>query len=129
MVAVVVLQHAEISKLIQQFVEALVVGRVVFLGVQRMQLGVGVVLAHLEEIAGQQVEQQVQRRFARRGIHLVLEDAGQAPVFRCVGGHLNLAGHAVGDVADKLQEFGVGILVAFVLGDKLGGHLWHGMEN
>ena len=51
-VAVVVFQHAEIGKAVQQFVEALVIGRIVFLSIPRMQLGVGVVLAHFEEIAG-----------------------------------------------------------------------------
>ena len=53
------------------------------------------------------------------GIHLILEDAGQAPVFGGFGGHLYLAGDAVGDVTQELDKFRVRVLVAKVLGDKL----------
>ena len=75
-------------------------------------------LAHLERIARQHVQEQVQRGFAGDGVHLVLEDAGQAPVLRCLRGHFDFTGNAVRDVADQLDELGIGVFVSKVLGDK-----------
>ena len=76
-------------------------------------------LAHLEGVAWKHREHQVESGLALDGIHLILEDAGQAPVFGGFGGHLYLAGDAVGDVTQELDEFRVGVLVAKVLGNKL----------
>ena len=119
MVSVVVLQHAEESQLVQQVVKLLLGGGIVLLGVELVQLGACPVLAHLEGIAGKHIQEEVQGGFAGDGVHLILEDAGQAPVLRGFGGHLDLSGNAVRNVADQLDELGVGIFVTKVLGDKL----------
>ena len=73
-------------------------------------------LTDLEEIAGKHVQQQVERGFAGHCIHFILEDAGQPPVFRGVGIHLDLAGNTVGNVTDEFQQFGVRVFVSLVLG-------------
>ena len=127
MVSVVVLQHSEIRQFVQQLVETLVVRRVVLLGVHRVQLRVGVMLADLKEITGQHIKQQVERRLTRHRIHLVLEDTGESPVFRGVGCHLNLTGNTVRHMADELQQFRIGVFVALVLGDKFLRHFRHGI--
>jgi hypothetical protein len=64
-------------------------------------------------------EQEVQRGFAGDCVHLILEDTGQAPVFRSFGGHLYLSGNAVCDVAHQLYQLGVGVFVSKMFGDKL----------
>ena len=125
LVAVVILQHAEVGELVQQFVEGLVVRGVMLLRIHLMQFRIGVVLAHAEEVPGQHVQQEIQRGLPGHGVHLVLEDAREAPVLGGVGVHLDLSGDAVRDVADEFQELGIGILIPFVLGDKLLGHLRH----
>ena len=77
-------------------------------------------LADTERFLRDNVQQQVERGLARLGIHLILEDAGKTPVFRGIGGHLYLAGDAVRYLADQLDQFRIGVLVALVLGDELG---------
>ena len=125
LIPVVVLEHTEIREFVEQVVQTLVVRRIVLLGVHLVQLRVGVVLANLEEIAGQHVQQQIQRCLTRCGIHFVLEYARQAPVLRSIGGHLDFTGHSVRHVTNELQQFRIRILVAPVLRDKLVGHLRH----
>ena len=90
-----------------------------------MKLRIGVVLADPEEVPRQHVQQEVQRGLPGHGIHLILEDAREAPVLGGVRVHLDLSGDAVRDVTDEFQQLGIGILIPFVLGDKLLGHLRH----
>ncbi len=118
-VAVVVFDHAEIRQLVEQFIERCVIRRVMLFSIPLMEKRIRPVFADFQELFGQHVQQQVQSRFTGRGVHLILKDAGQAPVFRGVRGHLDLAGHTVGDVAHELEEFGIRVLVALVLGDEL----------
>ena len=59
-VAVVIFEYAEPCHQVQQLVEGLVVRRIMLLRIHRVQLLVRVVLAYLEEIAGQHVQQQVE---------------------------------------------------------------------
>ena len=125
MVSVIVLQHAKIRQFVQQGIEVCFRRGIMLLAVEFMELVPGPVLAHFERIAGKHVQEQVQRGFAGDGIHLVLEDTGQAPVLRCLRGHFDFAGNAVRDVADQLNELGIGVFVTKVLGDKLFGHLRH----
>ena len=117
-VAVVIFKHSEIRKLVQQFIQRRIVRSVMLGGVHLMQLIVGVMLPDLEEIPREHIKEQVQRRFAGHGIHLILENAGQSPVLRSIRRHLYLSRDAVRDVTDELQEFRVRILVPFVLRDK-----------
>ena len=119
LVSVVILQHAKDGQFVQKFVQTGIVRRVMLLGVHFMEQGIRMMLANLEEVAGKHVQEQVKGGFAGYGVHLVLKDAGKAPVFRSVGVHLYLAGHTVRDVADEFKELGIGVFVAKVLGDKL----------
>ena len=82
-------------------------------------------LAYLEEVPREHVQKEIQGGLAGYGIHLVLEDAGKAPVFGGFGRHLDLSGDAVRDVADEFQQFRIRVLVAQVLGDKLFRHFRH----
>ena len=127
MVAIVILQHTEIRQLVQQLIERLVVRRVVPLGVHLVQLRVRVVLANLKEITGQHVQQQVQRRFSCHSVHLILKDTSETPVFRGIGGHLDLTGNTVRDVTDELQQLWIRVLVPFVLRHKFLRHFRHRM--
>ena len=76
---------------------------IVLFCVPLVQKGVSPVLAHLEHLLGQHVQKQVESRLTGGCIHFVFEDAGEAPVFRGICGHLYLAGDAVGDLADEFQ--------------------------
>ena len=84
-----------------------------------MELGITPVLPYLEGAAGKHCKEKVQRGFTGYGIHLILEDAGKAPVFRGFRSHLDLSGNPVRDVTDEFNELGIGVFVAKVLGDKL----------
>ena len=125
MVAVIVFEHAEVGQFVQQFIEAGIVRGEMLFSVQRVQLGVCPVLAHLEGAARQHGKKEVQRCFSGGGVHFVFEDAGEAPVLGSFGRHLDFAGNAVGDVADEFDKFRIGVLVAKMLGDELGGHFRH----
>ena len=124
-VAIVILEHAEIGKLVEQFVERGVVRGIVLLGVPLMEGLIRMVLTDLEEILRKHIQQEIQGSFAGHGVHLIFEDAGEAPVFRGVRVHLDLAGDAVSDVADEFQEFRVRVLVSLVLRDEFGRHFRH----
>ena len=90
-----------------------------------MQLAVGVMFPHFEEIPRQHIQKQVEGRFASHRIHLVFEYARKAPVFRGICRHLDFSGDTVRDMTDELQEFRVRILVPLVLRDKLTRHFRH----
>ena len=119
MVSVVVLQHTEDGKFIQELIQGFVVRGEVLFGVKLMKLGIAPVLPYLEGAAGKHCKEKVQRGFTGYGIHLILEDAGKAPVFRGFGCHLDFSGNPVRDVTDEFNELGIGVFVAKVLGDKL----------
>ena len=85
-----------------------------------MQFGIAVMLSHFEEVAGKHIQEQIQRGLAGSGIHLVLEDAGKAPILWGIGVHLDFSRDTIRDMTDEFQQFRVRVFVAFVLRDKLG---------
>ena len=66
------------------------------------------------------IQHEIQRSLACDGVHLILEDAGEAPILGGFGGHLDLPRDAVRDFPHKLDELGIRVFVAKVLGDKFG---------
>ena len=86
-IAIVVFQHAKVGKFVQQFVKRLVVRRVVFFGIPLVEQLIGSVFADFQASFGQHIQQQIQGGFAGYGIHLIFEDARQAPVFGSIAGH------------------------------------------
>ena len=88
-------------------------------GVKLMQLCIPPVLPYLECAAGKHCKEKVQGGLPGCSIHLILKDAGKAPVLRGFGCHLDFAGNTVRDMTHELYELGIGIFVSKVLGDKL----------
>ena len=125
LVPIIVLQHAEVGQLVQQGVEPLLGRGIVVQPVQFMKPVPGPVLSHLERTAWQHVQQEVQGGLPGDGVHLVLENTGQPPVFRGFGRHPDLSGDAVRDVPDQFDELGIRVLVPEMLGDELLGHFRH----
>ena len=119
-VAIVVLQHSKVGKFVKEFVKRLIIRSVVLLFVPFVEQLIGAVLTNFQSPLRQHIKEQVQRGLAGFRIHLIFKDAGQSPVFGGVSGHFDLAGHAVGDLADELQQFRVRVLVPFVFRDKFG---------
>ena len=68
-----------------------------------MELSITVMLSHLEEIAREHVEEQIQRGLSGYSVHLILEDAGETPIFGGIGSHLDFTGDAVRDVTDEFD--------------------------
>ena len=74
-----------------------------FFSVPLVEFRVCVMLSYFEEVAWEHVQEQIQRGFAGYGVHFILKDAGEAPILRGVGRHLDFSGNAVRDVTDELD--------------------------
>ena len=119
-VAVVVFEHSQIGQSVQQLVELCVTFDIVLFTVPLYQERIWSVLSHVHWLAGYHVQKQVEGRFAHLLVHFVLEDAGQSPILRVVGGEaFHLVYYSVCYLSRKLEEFGIRIRVALVFRDKL----------
>ena len=124
-VTIVILQHAEISQLIKQFVKGLVIWSIMLFGVPLVKLSITMMLSHFEKVAGKHVQEQIQRSLAGHSIHFIFENACKTPVLGSIGGHFNLSRNAVRNMTDEFDQFWIRILVPSVFGNKFVGHFRH----
>ena len=116
-VAVVILEHSNYGKLINQLIGLL---SHVDLLAHLEHCGIGILFSCLH------LKKKIKTCFGLILGKLILKDTGKSPVLRvCCLDSLDLSRDSVGDSSDELQKFRIRIFIVHVLGHELCAHLRH----